>query len=139
MSWRAGPGAGFSTGRPWLPVAPDAAERNVARQSAEPDSVLSFYRRLIELRRRLPVLGKGTLELLEAGDADVLAYIRRLGDDAALVLLNFGARSTTVDLPAPAAGRAWRIALSTHDRAGTTELVGRLELAGLEAIVALDG
>ena len=51
MPWNGHPGGGFTSGRPWLPLAPDFASRNVERQAADPDSVLSFYRRLLQLRR----------------------------------------------------------------------------------------
>jgi alpha-glucosidase len=139
MSWRGGPGAGFTTGRPWLPVAPDAASRNVARQSAEPDSILSFYRRLIWLRRDTPVIGEGSQELIDVGDADVLAYLRRLGDSSALVLLNFASRPATVDVPPPGSGRSWRIALSTHPHGPPDGLGKRVTLNPLEALVGIDG
>src|SRR3989440_2432365 len=79
MQWDAGPGGGFSRGDPWLPVV-DAAERNVAEQIQDPDSILSLYRRLIALR---PRLGAG-FELLEARE-DGLAY--RRGND--VVAINF--------------------------------------------------
>jgi len=139
MSWRGGPGGGFTTGRPWLPVSPDVSDRNVARQSAEPDSVLSFYRRLIWLRRETPVLGEGGQEVIEVGDDDVLAYARRLGDSSALVLLNFASRSARVQVPPAASGRGWRIAASTHEHDAAAGALGpTLTLGPLEAIVALD-
>ena len=138
MSWRGGPGGGFTTGRPWLPVAPDAADRNVARQSAEPDSILSFYRRLVWLRRQTPVLGLGDEELADVGDEDVLAYVRHLDGDSAVILLNFASRPATVAVPGAGADRRWRIALSTHDRDPAARLDGRLTLRPLEALIALD-
>lgn len=138
MSWRGGPGAGFTTGRPWLPVAPDATDRNVARQSAEPDSILSFYRNLVWLRRETPVLGLGDQAVVEVGDDDVLAYLRRLGAASALVLLNFASRPATVDVPPSVAGGGWRIALTTHDRDDAEPVASRVTLAPLEALIALD-
>jgi alpha-glucosidase len=138
MSWRDGPGAGFTTARPWLPAAPDAAERNVARQSSDPDSVLSFYRRLIALRRSTPAIGLGDQEVLDVGDADVLAYARRRDDSSALVLLNFASREATIEVPQAAAGRTWRIALSTHRDTPMDQLAGRWTLRPLEALVAVD-
>jgi alpha-glucosidase len=139
MSWRGGPGAGFTTGRPWLPIAPDAVTRNVARQSAEPDSILSFYRRLIWLRRDTPVLGEGSQELIDVGDADVLAYVRRLGDTSAVILLNFASRPAAIDVPPPGSGRSWRVALSTHEDASAEGLGARVTLKPLEALIGLDG
>jgi alpha-glucosidase len=49
MQWDAGPNGGFTTGEPWLPPV-DPLERNVEAQRGDPDSLLEFYRHLIELR-----------------------------------------------------------------------------------------
>jgi len=70
MQWDAGPAGGFSDGQAWLPVV-DPAERNVAAQSTDPDSLLALYRALISLR---PRLGRG-FALREAAGG-VLAYER---------------------------------------------------------------
>ena len=50
MQWEPTADGGFTTGTPWLPVV-DPAERNVADQRDDPDSLLSLYRRLIAARR----------------------------------------------------------------------------------------
>jgi len=139
MSWRNGPGGGFTDGRPWLPIAPDAAERNVARQADDPESILSFYRRLIALRHATSALGRGGQELLDVGDRDVLAYIRSDGDASAIVLLNFASRPASVAVPASHHGRPWRIALSTHDHQQNEDLGELRTLRPLEALVAVAG
>jgi alpha-glucosidase len=138
MQWGGGPGGGFSSGRPWLPMAPDAGTRNVADQAADPASVLSLYRRLIELREATPALLLGDQELLEVGDADVLAYRRSLDGRTALVALNFASRTAAVVLPGPAAGRTWQVALSTHDHAAGSTLAGDVTLSPLEVLIAYD-
>ena len=55
MQWEGTPTAGFTTGKPWLPLV-DPLERSVEAQRADPGSLLAFYRRLIRLR---PALGQG--------------------------------------------------------------------------------
>jgi alpha-glucosidase len=70
MQWDASPTGGFSTGDPWLPPV-DPAERNVADQSADPESMLGLCKRLIELRRELG----GDLRMLDTAEG-VLAYRR---------------------------------------------------------------
>jgi alpha-glucosidase len=70
MQWEDSPGGGFTTGRPWLPLV-DPAERNVAAQTADGDSTLSYWKQLIALRREL----EGPLETVDLG-ADVLAFRR---------------------------------------------------------------
>jgi len=86
MQWDASPNAGFTmpTVRPWLPLAADYATMNVAVQRDDPQSMLSLYRRLIELRRSTPALSVGSYRRLYV-DADVLVFAR----EELSVALNF--------------------------------------------------
>jgi len=87
MQWDPGPQAGFSSADPWLPVNPDAADCNVERQRAQPDSMLMLTQQLIALRTRHPALAIGDYTPLPT-DAPLLGYLRHHGDRAFLVLLN---------------------------------------------------
>ncbi len=138
MAWRAGPGGGFSTGRPWLPLPPEVDVRNVEAQATDPDSVLSYYRLALRLRHETPALNAGDQEAVEPGDPDVLAYIRRKDGAAALVLLNFASRPAPVQLPAAAPGRTWQAALSTHARGPGAALGPSVTLEPLEALIVLE-
>ncbi len=89
MQWDASEGAGFTTGSPWLPIPSDSSIRNVELERADPDSMLSFYRRLITLRRAEPALAVGNYTPLVA-QGDVLAYLRESGNSRFLVVLNLG-------------------------------------------------
>lgn len=93
MQWEDGPGAGFTTGRPWLPIPPSAAACNVAAESGDPDSVLATYRRLLALRRASAPLLDGTFRFLETGEPSVLAYLRERGGEAVLVTLNLSPKA----------------------------------------------
>jgi alpha-glucosidase len=138
MPWKPGPNGGFTGGRPWLPLPPDVDTRNVERQAADPGSVLSLYRRLVRLRREQPAITDGSQVMLDAGDADVLAYRRAGNGGSAVVALNFATRDATVRLPAPRTGGGWRIALSTHARSAGEALAEPVILAPLEALIAYD-
>ena len=61
---------------------------NVEAQQANPHSLLWWMKRLIALRQQHPVLGRGTMEFLNPRNRKVLAFIRRLGDEAVLVVAN---------------------------------------------------
>jgi len=113
MPWTAGPGAGFTTGRPWLRLGPDWPVRNVQAQAADPDSILALYRRLIAVRRVVPALHRGTLVLLPPPAAPVLAYLRQEDESLALTLVNFSRRAVRFDF---ATGQAtdWRPIVATH-------------------------
>ena len=90
MQWGGGPAAGFSTGKPWERLQPDTAAANVATESADPGSLLNRYRALIHLRAQNEAIASGRLIPLSAGNASVVAYIRRAGDEAVLVVANLG-------------------------------------------------
>ena len=132
MAWSGAMNAGFSSGEPWLPIPSDAPTRNVERERASEGSVLAHYRRLLALRRGSAPLRSGDLALVDVGDPDVLAYLRRAGDEAALVVVRFDRRSGEIALPE--AGGPWRVALSSHDLA-TPGVGPRLTLRPFEAVV----
>jgi alpha-glucosidase len=124
---QAGPGAGFTTGTPWLPMAADAQRRNATSQGEDPRSVLALYRRLLALRRERDELQAGGIAFTDPQPPDVLAYRR---DDRVVVALNFSAQARRVAWPAGA-----RTLLSTHlDRAAGTPAPEHLR--GGEGVVA---
>jgi len=91
MQWTSGPNAGFTTRKPWLPVPPSAKTHNVETESKEPDSVLSFYKRVLKLRREEPAFQEGNYIALNESDPNVLSYLRQSGDETILVVLNMSA------------------------------------------------
>jgi alpha-glucosidase len=111
----AGPGAGFTSGDPWLPLPPEPERLNVARQRADPGSIFSLYRRLLEIRRRTPALRAGALAFVDQADRDVLVYLRHGRARTFLVALNFADRSTVVAIPDVLRAKRGRVLLSTDD------------------------
>jgi oligo-1,6-glucosidase len=107
MQWDASPHAGFTTGTPWLPVNPNYPGINAAAQAGDPDSVLSYYRRLIALRHDLPVVAEGDFTLLLPGDERVWAFTRRLGTTELLVVANLSDGPAEAGIPD---GRDWAAA-----------------------------
>ncbi len=88
MQWAGEPWAGFSTAQPWLPVADDFQNLNVAAEIDDSTSLLTLYRRLIELRRAEPALSVGAYRPLPA-TGELMAYLRQAGDRRLLIVLNF--------------------------------------------------
>src|SRR5207237_2516216 len=78
MQWDGGQGAGFTAGTPWLPLADDYSQTNVVAQQSDATSLLSLYRRLIQLREREPALYAGAYAPLPS-PAGTFAYARRGG------------------------------------------------------------
>ncbi len=135
MQWDGGPGAGFTTGRPWLRLAPDAASRNVAAAAADPDSVLAAYHRLLTFRRTSAALQRGSMRRFDAGDPDILAWTRTSGDETLLILVNFVGEERSIDLSTVAPGR-WTARAGTHrETAAGPDGDGRLRLRPDEGLI----
>ena len=138
MQWSGEPGAGFTTGRPWIRLAPDAATRNVESQLADPDSVLSCYRRLIAFRRSASALRAGAMDRRDAGVRDVLAWTRTSVDQQLLVVVNFVGESREIDLTAVAplvGGGRWTARCGSHREPSEPGADGRLSLRPDEAVI----
>src|SRR5436190_1020001 len=108
MQWSPDRNAGFSDANPqrlYLPTIIDPEYNyetvNVEAQQRNPDSLLSWMRRLIALRQRHPVFGRGDIEFLLPENAKVLAFIRSTEHERVLVVANLSrfAQSVHLDLP----------------------------------------
>ena len=111
MQWNAGAHSGFSTAQPWLPVSDDYSVVNVQSEDADPESILTLYRRLLALRRAHPALSVGRYEPV-AATGHLLAYVREEQRERFLVALNFGEDPYELSLETLAG--AGRIMLSTY-------------------------
>jgi oligo-1,6-glucosidase len=99
MQWTGDPSAGFSTGRPWINVNPNVSHLNVTAQQDDPDSVLSFYRHLIDLRHTEPAVVFGDFTMLLPDDERSYAFTRRHDGTELLVVANFTRTEVDVRLP----------------------------------------
>ena len=135
MAWTGGHGAGFTTGRPWIRIGDDAAERNVATQAADPRSVLACYRRLIRARKAHRALRAGSFAWLDLDQPDVLGWIRGDGPDAVAVLLNFSEEERLVSWLAPASASGWRALAGTDPELPPASGSSSFTLRGLEGVL----
>ncbi len=139
MQWDTGPTAGFCPPnvQPWLPLDPDYKAYNVEVEWQDPGSMLSFFRKLIELRRAMPALSVGSYETVRMATGTVLADLRQDGGTRLLVVLNFGPAPQTRNFSALAP--RGRVLLSTEmDRAGDESLRELTVRANEGIIVQLD-
>ncbi len=96
MQWSCGKNGGFSDHSPWMDLADNYLEIHVEKQREEPDSVFSFHKRLIEMRKEMEVISKGTIGFMEKENPDVLAYERKDKDKVVLVFGNLTKHKTAV-------------------------------------------
>ena len=136
MQWDSSPNAGFADAgvTPWLPVADDYQQRNVAQQADEPTSMLSLYRALATLRQTEMALQVGEYASVETAVSSIFAYKRTYpGQDSFLIVLNFGGKAHTLNL-SHAAAQA-EIAVSTTMRRTGTVSLQALDIQANEGIV----
>ena len=90
MQWAPRTGVGFTTGKEWEAPQGDTLTRNVAVEDRDPNSLLNLYRRLIHLRKSNEALAAGELQAVATENAHVVAYVRRSGGQAVMVIANLG-------------------------------------------------
>ena len=123
MQWDDTSHAGFTDGIPWLPVNPNYVTINAAAAMADPDSVFHHFRKLIELRRDLPVVAHGRFELLLPDHEQIWALTRTLDDQVLVMVANCsseaGDRARTERCPISAGPQ---VLLATHPSTSTEQL-----------------
>ena len=101
VQWTSGKNAGFTEGTPWLMVNPNYTSINVESQEKNPDSVLSFYKKLIALRKdpdyKETLVYGAVVPYLES-QHNLMAYHRK-GEKDLLVIGNFQKDPQTAVLP----------------------------------------
>ncbi|MGV2128853.1 alpha-glucosidase family protein [Agrobacterium vitis] len=90
--------AGFTSGKPWLPVPPEQQALSVDGQDKDKNSVLNHYRRMLAFRKDHPALRDGTMSFLEINE-DVLAFLREQNGDKLLFVFNMRRGPQEVRLP----------------------------------------
>jgi glycosidase len=96
MPWTADdPGAGFTTGTPWEPLAEEWRTANVATERADPASLLATYKRLIAFRAGHRALAEGETLLVGGGSGTVIGWLRVVDGETLLVVVNVGAAAVS--------------------------------------------
>ena len=96
MQWSDDKNAGFTEGTPWIEAPENYKEINAETELKDPDSIYSFYKKLIALRKEKDIIAEGTIEFLEKENADVLAYRRNYQGEELIVLNNLTAENVTI-------------------------------------------
>lgn len=131
MQWDSSENAGFSSGKPWLNVNPNYNNINVKKQWNDPDSLLSFYKELIALRKnplyRETIVYGDLIPYLEDRH-NLMAYFRK-GERTLLVAGNFQKKSQDIQLPQ----KCQKVLLNNYPNADITDRV--LHLKDYQAVI----
>lgn len=99
MQWNSTENAGFTTGTPWMKIAKNYQEINAEKALNDPDSIFYHYQKLIELRKKLPIITEGDYQLILADHEQIFAYLRNYQKEKLLVVNNFFGTETMFLLP----------------------------------------
>ena len=100
MQWDRTSNAGFTTGDSWIAVNPNYPSINVEDAISDDTSILHFYRKLIALRNDNDVLKWGTFQMLLPEHQQLMAYERRLENEAIYVFCNISDQSVKIPVSA---------------------------------------
>ncbi|MFT4834399.1 MAG: oligo-1,6-glucosidase [Marinoscillum sp.] len=89
MHWEDTANAGFTSGKPWIKLNPNYSSINVANQVDDEDSILSFYKEMISLRKKYSTLTYGDYLQISDTSEEIFAYWREDKDGKFLIVLNF--------------------------------------------------
>ena len=118
MQWGKGENADFTSGNEtWLPINPNYPEINVEVEEKDPDSILSFYRQLIQFRKEEPALLYGTFEPIKT-KGSIMAFYRSYQGEMLFVLLNLTKKSQR--LPHKISSLVGQVLFSNYSHAGFT-------------------
>ena len=115
MQWDSSPNAGFTHGAPWMKVNPNYQKINVKAQEDTPNSILHFYKRMIQLRKQYECLVYGDFKLHLEEDPNIFAYSRNDGEQTALIINNFSRENQVVQIPG-FSGRVKDVILSNYQK-----------------------
>ena len=94
MQWDESENAGFTTGQPWFYVNQNYQNINVAQQEEDPDSILNFYRKAIELRKSLSCVRYGKYREYRRLSGRHYIYSRQDSRQKILVVCSFSSKPT---------------------------------------------
>ena len=134
MQWDGRPQAGFSSHTPWINVNPNFHEINVQKAQSQPDLILYYYQRLIELRKKYPIIVYGTYHLILEEHEQIYAFLRTLNTECLLVILNFSQDTPLFILPETISFKTSELIISNYE-VPTEENIKQIHLKPFEARV----
>jgi len=89
MQWDDSKNAGFSTGKTWIKVNPNYKKINVEESIQNKDSIYHYYKKIIQLRKKYPIIVYGNYQDLNFNNKKLYSYKRYKGKEELIVICNF--------------------------------------------------
>ena len=134
MQWDSGKNDGFTTGTPWIEVPEYGQSITVESQINDEDSIWSFYKKLIALRKEYKIISEGEISFNTQVPEEVISYKRSLGEQQLVIYGNLSGNSTSV---AVAQEFTQDKVLIGNYKADVTCSAGKLELRPYEFVAVM--
>lgn len=109
MQWEDKTGAGFTTGKAWMKINPNLGEINVQDDLKNPNSILNFYKKLIEFRKGNDVIRDGDYIEYFPKNKKVYCFERKLGSHRYIVFCNFAEKKVALNVDTIPASRGAKL------------------------------
>ncbi|TAD97309.1 MAG: alpha-glucosidase [Bacteroidetes bacterium] len=99
MQWDESENAGFTGGKAWIGIHPNYLEVNVKKSRQDRDSVMNYYKKLINLRKQNLTLVYGDYEIFYEDSEQIYCYLRSMNEDKLLIINNISSHTADFELP----------------------------------------
>ncbi len=131
MQWDSSLNSGFSKTKPWLPVNPDYIWKNTVVQQRDPNSLLNFYVKMINLRNSRNSLKHGDIYFIDNDAKDYMAYQRFIENEITLIIINFSGSKVKAKIDA----ESYKTIIFNNYERTHFDNFNNLELAPYEIII----
>ena len=135
MQWDHSEQSGFTTGDPWINLNPNYKSINVASQETDPDSILNFYRRMIQVRKENRTLVYGDFKIIEVDNQHHFSFWRKDEKHTYLVLINWSSQEYLLSLEEPVNLLEYKILISNYANQKSRIKKSDIQLLPWEAIL----
>ena len=132
MQWNGQTNAGFTEGTPWIEVNPNYKTINVENQIYDENSVFSYYKKLIHLRKEHEIIVYGEYKAIDRENEKLFIYERELNGEKLLTVCNFTDEFVEFNMPEDF---NWNEAQCWISNVNRTEFAKKMELSPYEAFV----
>ncbi|WP_163538745.1 alpha-glucosidase [Gracilibacillus sp. YIM 98692] len=133
IQWDSSKNAGFTDGQPWIKVNPNYKTINVEQALKDPESVFYYYKKLIQLRKKNPVMIYGDYQDLSLDEKELYVYTRTYEGKCWLVLLNHSDTNNLFTLPEQLDENNKQLIISNYTDLDGTEDIHQTEMRPHEA------
>ncbi|MDN6900181.1 alpha-glucosidase [Oenococcus sicerae] len=129
--WNENKNAGFSDGIPWLGISDGSQGRSAESQIKDPNSILNFYKKMIQVRKSSPSLNQGLFYPLSLEQDSTVNFLRQTNSQLSLVISNLSDTTTQIELPTSIDLDNWLQVIATRP----TRLQRKMSLGPYQAAI----